>query len=116
MASETLGRARRGDIAVLEIRAHDGIPTRWEIHRVTSITREGVVKATVDPWPNSAPVPYARLFAARCHIASAATVDADAVMAAARAHHWPGHPDHPMSFDTFEAARDVVKAHRRVTP
>jgi hypothetical protein len=48
----------------------------------------------------------------RYWVQPAKQVDVEAVLHAAKAHHYPNHPGQPKPYDTFEEARDVARQHR----
>lgn len=98
-------QARRGDIAVL-VHPHDG-RTDITLGVVTSVTRDGTVKARDEPlFAGSAPRPLRLLHARgdRVLIVPAARIDVAAAMAAYRQHVYPG-DDMIRPFESEEEAR-----------
>jgi hypothetical protein len=113
--------AKRGDLAVIIIERQDyyigqaSPPARTEvtIHEVTSVTRDGAVKAVRGTWPGSSPVPVERLArGARILTMSKTAIDVPAALDVARAHHWAGHPGQPRPFDSLAAVRAALQACR----
>jgi hypothetical protein len=110
-------RARKGDLVIVEQTRHDYIigqgsqeRTTFDVAVVASATRDGAVKTYRGVgWgdellsSNSVPARHSR-----CYVASAADVDLDATLAAAKAHHWEGHPGQPKSFDSLADVRAIV--------
>lgn len=44
-------------------------------------------------------------------VLSAKDVDVTAALTSAKAHHWPGHPDHPRAFDSYRDATRALQEH-----
>lgn len=107
----TFQPARRGDLVVIVINHPDLDYQTVEIMLVTSITRDGHVKATQNTWGTTLPLAR-QLGVQQTLVVSKTEVDVDAVMAAARAHTWPGHPNQPMHYDTLAEVRQVLAPHR----
>lgn len=86
--------------------------TTYRFGVVASATREGEVKSWRglgygdEPVAGGYPMPIRN---ERRWVMSAKQVDIAGVLIAAKAHHWPGHPDSPMPFDTFDEAKAVAK-------
>lgn len=112
-----MARAKRGDLAALIAVRHDyviGQPTSQrttvEIHEVTSVTREGAVKAVrrLDS-DYSTPIE-------RCHgvtqrlLIPAAVIDKPAAVQTILAHTWPGH-ESMKPYDSIEEARAALRPH-----
>jgi hypothetical protein len=55
------------------------------------------------------PVPAQSFSDKRVYVVSASAIDVDAVLRAAKAHHWPGHPGQPRGFDTLSGARECAR-------
>ncbi len=111
-------KARRGDIAVLVTERRNyyigrgsTVHTDVEIALVTSVTREGTVKA-VRHVGSDTTLPVARLPRHTVHIVSAAEFDVAAVLESARAHCWPGHPDQVKPYASLAEVRDMLQQHR----
>lgn len=115
-------RARRGDLVVIattrrSTRVRDFFVgegnTEYEIAEVTSVSRDGQVKE-VRTVSLEAPVPLSRWHGlTQIWIVPRDRVDTAAVLAAARAHTWPGQPKQPKAFDTLGAVQDVMRANRK---
>lgn len=107
-------KARRGDLAVLEVESRDGgrISTWYDVAKVTSVTRDGLVKTILDAWGTIAPVER-RVGLRAVHVLSAQRIDVDAALRAAAEHHWPGHPDQPMPFDTLDDVRNTLRPFKK---
>ena len=108
----TVLRAKRGDcVAVVrtERTYYIGQPnterTSVVVGRVTSTTRDGVVKGLEDCQGYAMGDPGAH----RTLIIPADKVSPDDVMRVAREHHWPDHPGQPMPWDTVEALREALR-------
>lgn len=113
-------KAKRGDIAVIVTERRDyyigqETQTRTEVtlHVVTSITREGIVKAVRDVWDGSTPVPLDRVHACRSalYIVPQGDVDVPAAMATARAHTYPN-SDTPMAYASVAEVKAMLSGHR----
>lgn len=109
-------KAKRGDVAVLvtERRTYMiGQPsetrTAVDVFEVTSVTRDGLVKAVRSAWAGSAPTLLARMAPASVHLISQDTVSAADALRVAAAHHWPGHPGQPMAFDSLDEVREALR-------
>lgn len=109
-------KAKRGDVAILvtECRTYViGQPsetrTAVNVFEVTSVTRDGLVKAVRSAWANSAPTMLARMVPATVHLISKDTISAADALRVAAEHHWPGHPGQPMAFDSLDAVREALR-------
>jgi len=111
--------ARKGDLILIErkeIISSLTEPRRervtYEFGMVASATRDGVVKSWhMLQWgegvisPNDVVLPrHARMW-----VMPKKGIDVLGALAAAKAHHWDGHPNQPKPFDTFEDARECVR-------
>jgi hypothetical protein len=116
-------KAKRGDAIAIVTESRDyviGRPsstaTRVEVGIVTSITRDGVVKAFRNTWSES-PQPIERVVGFKqCIVIPSDVVSPADVMTVAKAHHWPGHPNQPKAFDSLEALREALKPYRNAAP
>jgi hypothetical protein len=123
-SSETPPKARKGDLVLVESisrnaysmaayqEARDAgrqLPettASYQFGIVDSATRDGEVKT----WRHlgesncAAVIRYQRRW-----VTSAKTIDVNAVLTAAKTHHWPGHPDSPMPFPSLKDAIDVAR-------
>lgn len=93
--------------------------TTYAFGVVASATREGVAKSWFPVGYGDETVSaYATLItqrfgsAPRTWVMSRKEIDVAAVMEAAKAHHWPGHPGQPQSFETFDDACAIARPHR----
>lgn len=125
----TTAKARKGDLILVEevTRNHYSaaahaeakaagrtlaeVEKRYKFGVVASATREGEVKT----WRQvgygeevtshyAQPIGYANRW-----VLSAKAIDVVGALTAAKAHHWPGHPDQPRAFDSFDEARDLAR-------
>jgi hypothetical protein len=112
-----INQARRGEIVVLEFRDRQryfpgiGVWTpayRYEVHIVTSVTREGVVKATRDANGLERPVKHRD---AERVLVMPKKVNADAAMKAAQAHTWSDHPEQPRPYYELNELRQMLLQH-----
>jgi hypothetical protein len=86
--------------------------TTYTFGLVASATREGEVKTwrrigygdELTTGGYAEPIRYQRRW-----VLSAKQVDVAGVLTAAKAHHWPGNPDQPQGFDSFDEAKAVAK-------
>lgn len=115
-------QAKRGDLIVRVSTPHThtiGAATdtrkRVEILEVTNVTRDGMVKAARDiAYDNRAAIPRERwLNVEQVYVIPAADVDKPAVVAAVKAHHYPGHPDQPMPFASVAEVKALLRQHRK---
>jgi hypothetical protein len=111
--------AKRGDIAVIVTERRDchigkssTIRTEVEVTEVTSVTREGAVKAVRFARRGAPSIPVARLMPHTTYVVPRAEFDVASALDAARAHHWPNHPDQPKHFDSLDEVRGMLIAHR----
>lgn len=111
-------QAKRGDLAVIEyINSYTTGDFRrvtrnqYDLAEVTSITRDGMVKAVRDQWGQVRPIDQWFGFQ-RALVVPAADVDKGAVLAAVAAHHYGGHPGQPKPFDSLDEVRALVGPHR----
>lgn len=110
-------KARRGDLAAVVRTRRDfytdrPAETREEVvlMEVTSVTREGVVKAGRDAWGEVEPVD--RYGPAAVYVLPAAEVDVKAVMRMAAGHCWPN-SDTPRPFGSLADAKDAIRPFAR---
>jgi hypothetical protein len=110
--------AHRGDVAVIETArydvadGHENVRFDVEITLITSVTKTGFVKEVRDAWGALRKVVPNR--ADTCvRVVPARVVDPGDALAAAKAHHWPGHPDQPQAFASFEEVRKVLTPLRK---
>jgi hypothetical protein len=113
---------KRGDVAVVsEERSTyvlgSGASARTEVrlYLVTSVTRDGRVKA-VRALDSEAAHPVERLFGhPTVKTFPAEDVDLGALLAEAGAHKWPGHKDSSLlkPYDSVDEVRELVKRHMR---
>lgn len=108
-------RAKRGDLAIIEKRTGNyiiGMPysesITYEIGVVTSITRDGIVKA-VRTRDDEDGVPVARMVGASVsRLVPKASIDIKSAMRAAEEHAWPsGYAFMP--FDTLDEVRAALR-------
>ncbi len=112
-------KAKRGDIAVIvteERTFYTNQPTetrtRVDVTEITSITREGIVKAVRNVWggvPYSVDIHHARRSA--LYVVPKTDVDVPASMAAARAHTFPN-SDTPMPYGSLAEVKAMLSVHR----
>lgn len=93
--------------------------TTYAFGVVASATREGVAKSWFpvgygDQAVSEYAQPLTQRFglARRTWVMSRKEIDVAAVMQAAKAHHWPGHPGQPQAFDTYEEACAIARPYR----
>jgi hypothetical protein len=104
--------AHRGDLAVIVANHPDLGYQTVEITEVTSITRDGLVKAIRDTWDTTRPL--ARVLGVEQVLVVPKTeVDAAAVMKAAKAHTWPDHPNQPRHYESLDEVRALMAEHRQ---
>lgn len=94
--------------------------TSYQFGVVDSATRDGVIKTWRevgygdDLLTGGRALPFLTFDSfVRCWVLSAKKVDVDAVLRAAKAHHWPGHPGQPKPFDSFDEAQQIALAAAR---
>ena len=113
-------KAKRGDSVAIVKKTRDyvmgqGTTERTEVTlaKVTSITRDGWVKAFTEyGWSESTSYPLERVISlGQALVIPASMIDPADVRAVAKAHHWPGHPDQPRPFDSLEEAREALRPH-----
>jgi hypothetical protein len=115
-------KARKGDLVLIERTERSyviGQPstesTTYEFGVVHSATRDGIVKT----WSSLAygdelihdygrPLTHRE----RAYVMPKSDIDVTAVLEAAKAHHWPGHPGQPMPFDSIEEAKETARPFR----
>jgi hypothetical protein len=114
-------KARKGDLVLVErtdrtyaIGKDNTARTTYHYGVVHSASRDGVVKTWSalgygDDMVSDVGQKVSHRETVR--VMPRAEVDVDAVLHAAKAHHWPGHPGQPMPFDSFDEARDVARPH-----
>ena len=110
--------AKRGDLVVLEIRHRDfyagsGIKESYEysVAVVTSITRDGMVKAARRAgWDGGCPLDRMTGLV-RWWVAPKASMDVEAAMAAAAEHTYPNSST-TRGFETLEEARELLAGFR----
>lgn len=121
--------ARKGDLILVETVHRDyvigqgaRVSTEYQFGVVASATRDGMVKtwAAVGWGDDLVSTDFRGRWvgqdiarAARYWVVPKADVDVDGVLAAAKAHHWPGTPGQPKEYDSLDEARAVAKQHRR---
>lgn len=126
----TTAKARKGDLILVEDisrnswsvaareeaknagRTLPDTETRYQFGIVDSATREGEVKTWRQLSGGEALVStgYAQpMGQSRRWVLSAKQIDVTGVLKAAQAHHWPGHPDSPRPFNSYEQAREVAR-------
>jgi hypothetical protein len=111
-------KAQRGDLVVVHrtqsITFTDRVERRDEfrVGRVTNITRDGAVKKWAPVGFGETPVEVDRV-RDTVRVAGQRTVDVDAALDAARAHHYDGHPEHPKPFDSLEEVRELLAPFRK---
>lgn len=123
-------KAKRGDLVALVITstyARTSGPvqssTRVLVHMVTSITREGAVKATRplhgsdlgrgEQYGPEKPSPIDRVLGLRQrYVIGADQVHIPSAIAAVLAHHYPGHPGQLQPFDSLEELRELLAPFR----
>ena len=127
LLSET-SPARKGDLILVEYRSRPhytarvlveakargrtlpDVQTEYVFGMVASTTRDGEVRT----WRETGFGDQLLMTAAqqigrdRHWVLSAKMIDVAAALTAAKAHHWPGHPGQPQSFETFEQAHQAV--------
>jgi hypothetical protein len=116
-------KARKGDLILVgTVHASYGIgqgreeALSYDFGVVVSATRAGLAKSWRrlgygDDLLESAavPVPEQALRDKRVYVVSAVAIDVDAVLRAAKAHHWPDRPGQPRGFDTLSGARECAR-------
>lgn len=118
--------AKRGDFVLIETRHSDfvigGGPSRdyrqFEVHEVTSVTREGAVKAVRTlQYDDAAPYPLARMVGyVNCWMLPRADFETEAVRAAVRAVVWEHKPDWVKGYwSTLDEARRALAPCRKVS-
>lgn len=115
-------QAKRGDLAIIESRHRDhfmGQDARersaFAVCVVTSITRDGVVKAVRRTGYGDTIQPIAHWVGFHvAHIVPQTKIDVDGALEAARQHTWPDHPDQPKYYDTLDEVRDALRPHLNV--
>jgi hypothetical protein len=113
--------AKRGDLIVVEITERNfyigqesTTRQRFEVGRVTNITRDGTVKKWARVGLSETPCELSRTVGlVRWYIADQQTTDVEKALDIARAHHYDGHPNHARPFDSFEEVREALKPARR---
>lgn len=109
-------RARRGDLVVFGEFGSSGAVggvrcLNWRVERVTSVMRDGSVKATA-VLPDGRPVPFDRRDVdLPIFLVQVGSVDVDAVTASVAAHTWPS--GGPRPFDSLDEVRAVIARHRK---
>lgn len=116
-------KARKGDLVLVERTEHvyytdkpSTDRTTYEFGMVHSATREGVVKTWSSlGYGEQLVSEYGRPLTRheKAYMMPKAEIDVEAVLWAAKAHHWPGHETQPMPFDSFETAREIARPHRK---
>ena len=115
-------KARKGDLVLIERTERSyviGQPsterTTYEFGVVHSATRDGVVKTWSSlGYGDELVSSYGRQMThrERAYVMPKSDIDVAAVLGAAKAHHWPGHPGQPMPFDSVEEARELARPFR----
>lgn len=105
--------ARRGDLVVIERAERSAGLTsiRFDVMEVTSVRRDGMVKAARGlNSENDYAQPLGRIVGLQTwHLVAAALVDKAGLVAAVRAHHYPGYPGQLMSFNSIDEVKALVK-------
>lgn len=122
--------AKRGDIVIIQQHHRDWVQGQgavesdtYTIGTVTSITRDGTVKAYrpagTQPYhypawdKNNGSADVARVTGfVRAILVPATYADPAGVLATAECHTWPGHPEHVRAYDTLDEVRAAVAPHR----
>ena len=107
-------KARRGDLVVIErktsyVTTSDGWheSTEYDVGIVTSITRDGLVKACKTRYADSVPMDHIHGYL-RSFIVPQSEIDVVSAVEAARANEWSsGHTGKP--FDSLDEVRDVLR-------
>lgn len=119
-------KAKRGDLVAIERETSCTSTTSTtrrtsiDVHIVTSVTREGVVKATrpvhgsdlgrETEYGPEKPQPIARIFGLRArYVIGAQTIHVPSAIAAVLAHHYPGHPNQLQPFDSLDELRSILR-------
>lgn len=112
----------RGDLLVVErmtssfvLGEGHKLRTSYEAGRVTSITRERLAKRVEIPGYSGSWLTVelnGTLGYGRTWIEPKANVDVERALEAVRAHHWPGHPDSPMPFETLAEIVELLRSFR----
>lgn len=129
----TTTKAKRGDLVALHFESSSvsvehgrSVRSAIEIHLVTGVTREGVVKATrpvhgsdlgrCERYEPEKPQPIARRhgLVAR-YVIPAAHLDVARATAAVLAHAWPGYPGQVKPYDSLAEAREALRPFLRRT-
>jgi hypothetical protein len=113
-------KAKRGDLVAIVQEHRDYIigqgatkHTTCQIAVVSSITREGLVKAVRwaynhgEKWDD--PTPLAHLGRIETHLVPAAKIDVAAALEAAKAHSWPS--GSTMPYASLDEVRDALRPH-----
>ena len=113
-------KARKGDLVLVEITQRSyviGRPseesTTFHFGVVHSATRDGLIKTWSSVgYGDELVSDYGRKLnrGERAYVMPKASIDVDAVLRAAKDHHWPGHPGQPMPFDSIEDAKSVARS------
>jgi hypothetical protein len=124
-AGDNLRRVRKGDRILVERVDRDyyldgrGVVERtsYTFGVVASATRDGTAK-TFHPVgygdelvSSSHGEPVNSRLVSRYWVMSARDIDVTAVLRAAKAHHWPGHPGQPRPFETLDDAKAAARPH-----
>jgi len=113
-------QAKRGDLIVRVSTPHTHTigsatqaRTRVEVLEVTSVTRDGMVKAARNVADDSlASVPRERWRdVQQIYVIPAADINKQAVVEAVKSHHYPGHPDQPQPFDSVAEVKALLRPH-----
>jgi hypothetical protein len=118
-------RIRKGDLILVERVDRDyytdgfGVieRTSYEFGVVAAATRDGVAKTWcgVGWGDNLISDGYAQPVASRSisrhWVLSAKEIEVEGVLRAAKAHHWPNHPDQPMPFASLDDAKAAARPH-----
>ena len=117
-----MATCRKGDLIIVEHTTHDYVIGQGRTERVefrvgvvASATRDGVAKSWFDiGWGDELLSGYAQPVRSgdRARVVSAKEIDVPAVLAAAKEHHWPGHPGQPMPFGSLDEVRDLARPFR----
>lgn len=125
MTEEATTKARRGDLAVLLMRSttthlSEGRQTseRVEIGTVTSVTREGTVKAVAIPFSRTDLDPQSLPLRSRHGVTSvllvpADEIDTEAALSAYREHRWNDESEMIKPLDSIAQAREMLRPFRK---
>lgn len=113
----TTTKAKRGDLVAITFERSDyvigqgpSVRNYVEVHEVSSITRDGVVKCTRDLHAGARSTPIERRYGwQNRYVIGADTIDKAGALAAIKGHHYEGHPGQLRPFDSLEELRDLLR-------